>query len=431
MVTYPMEIQDQMNYFALKIGSQLLNCVLTFDGQLDAQLLKEAIRRSIEIEKILGCRLVQSNNLVYWKSRDDSAHLVPCEIVESANTQKDMENFWIQEIDLENGPLIQVKLLRSDKDCLCIKISHVICDAGGLKNYVVLLSKLYSELADGKAIPDKYQSVDIRGQAQILQNLQPSVSAILNEKSRSFFTSVQPHWSFPSNGYQKSKLRYSILKIDKALFHAIMNTTKEKMVTLNDMLLTAFCCALRKEEHYPLNKPFLIQIPVDLRRYLVNNNICRICNLSGTEYLNIAIENNDFTDVLKKINDYMQTTKSNCPGLTSSFAMEFLKNAPFEQAMSMAHSSMEKSKQYNLSIPILSNMGIIPDNCKHFGKLTAIGAYLISPVMYSPGFMLGFSSFGDTLTFTIGFCEDSIHIEHIQKFQKRIVTELEDACAYT
>ena len=306
-------------------------------------------------------------------------------------------------------------------------MSHAISDAGGLKNYVSLLAQLYTELVNGTEITAKYQSTIDRSQTQILQKLEPSVSNMLSEKSRDFFRSVKPNWSFPSNGYHKSKFRYNVVRIENELFNAIMETAKEKKVTLNDMLLTSFCCALLKEAGHPTNQPMLIQVPVDLRRYHEDKNVLPICNMTGTEYLNIKIENNDFTDILKKTHDYMQATKANYPGLTSAFANEFMANMDFEQAMSIAHGSMEKMKQYNVSIPIMSNMGAIPDNCKFFGNFVAKDGYLVSPVMYSPGFMLGVSSFGDALTLTIGFSEESIQIENIQKFMKLIVSELEEA----
>ena len=430
MVSYPMEIQDQMNYFALKISSQMLHCALFFEGHLDDSLLREAIRRSIEIEKILGCRLVRRDSSVFWESRDDSAHFVPFEIIETANVLEKMDSFWIQDIDLENGPLFQIRVFRNTNDCLCIKISHAISDAGGLKNYVALLARLYTDLANGAENPLKYSSSVDRSQAQILQSLEPSVSTMLSEKSGDFFRNVRPNWSFPSDGYQKAKPKYSVIRIEKELFHAIMDMAKEKKVTLNDMLLTAFCCALRKDEGYPFSQPILIQIPVDLRRYLADKNTLPICNMTGTEYLNINIDNNNFDDVLEKVHDYMQAAKTSFPGLVSAFANEFLASMGFEQAMSIAQGSMEKSIQYNVSIPIMSNMGIITDDCKSFGDLIAKDGYLVSPVMYSPGFMLGVSSFGDSLTLTVGFSEESIQIEHINKFLKRIASELEEACAY-
>lgn len=428
MDKYSMEIQDQMNYFALKIGNQVLHCVLYFNGNLNEEILHKAIMRSLEIENILGCRLVKQDNLVFWEKRDDLVSSMQCEIIETTNVQKELNDFLIKDIDLENDPLLQVKVFRNSNDCLCIKISHTISDAGGLKNYVSLLAGLYNDFANGTETTVKQVPISDRSQKQIFQYLEPSVLAKYSEKSKDFFRSVMPNWSFPSKGYNNSKLRFEIVKIENMLFDAMKNFSKDKKVTLNDILLTAFCCSLIKEEGYPSDKPMIIQVPVDLRRYVENS--LPICNMSGTDYLNIMIENNNFVNVLDKIHEFMQLKKADYPGLTSAFAIEFLSKLDFQQAMSIAQNSMEMSKQYNVSIPILTNMGIISDDCKKFGDISAHDGYLVSPIMYSPGFMLGVSSFDNTLTLTVGYSEDSIAMENIKKFMREIISQLKESCKF-
>jgi NRPS condensation-like uncharacterized protein len=121
----------------------------------------------------------------------------------------------------------------------------------------------------------------------------------------------------------------------------------------------------------------------------------------------------------------MSHIKVNFPGLTSAFALDSLSQLDFTRAKSMIQGGMEKSVQYNVSIPLLTNMGIIPDDNKKYGHLIAVDGYLVSPLMYSPGLMVGVSSFCNNLTFSVGFCEDSVEREAIEKLLSGIRLEIE------
>jgi NRPS condensation-like uncharacterized protein len=429
METYSFEIQDQMNYFALKISNQMLHCVLYFEGNLDETILQKAMLHAFEIDKILGCHLILNENHGYWKTTEDLGHGCFCEVVRTNNVQKELEDFLVQEINIEKESLVQARIFRSTHDCLCIKMSHVVSDAGGLKTYVNLLAKLYTELAQESETSTPVRATVNRSQNIILQTLDAAVLTALHEKSKLFFHGAQPYWSFPSKGYDKSSLRFVIKKMNETFGQAIIKTAKDHKATLNDMFLTAFCRALQKEDGYPASQPMLVQIPVDLRRYLADKNSLSICNMTGAEFLKIMMSNGDFIRDLQTVQQYMQSLKGNNPGLTSACAQEYLGKAGFEQARSITHQSMEKSIQYKVAIPILTNMGIIADDSKKFGSLIASDGYLVSPLMYSPGFMLGVSSFRDTLTWTVGFSEKSIEKVHIQKFMESMMADLETACS--
>jgi len=387
----------------------------------------KAVRLSMEMEPILGCHLILKDTQPFWESREDLDQLEFCEVINTLNVQKDLEQFLVKPIDAEIDSLIQIKIFRNlnTRDCMCIKINHVACDAGGLKDYVSLLANLYTNLVFGIELqPHRPETVD-RGQNQLLKTLPSQLKDALEEKSRNFMQSAIPNWSFSSHGYHTTRTAFVFERINGELFHKLKNFSKQQGVTINDLLLTGFCLALKKEAGHPADRPMIIQVPVDLRRYLSDKKAL-VCNLSGAEYLKVTVKDHEeFLAVLDKVRESMRQIKANLPGLTSAFALNSLSQLDFMQAKSMIQGDMEKSVQYNVSIPLLTNMGTIPADNKKYGNLAAVDGYLVSPLMYSPGLMVGVSSFCDTMTFSVGFCEDSVEREVIEKLLRGIRLELE------
>ena len=58
---------------------------------------------------------------------------------------------------MDSDPNVKVKLIRSTQDdTLCIKMNHATCDGAGAKEYVILLSEIYSAIdkENGTFIPN-------------------------------------------------------------------------------------------------------------------------------------------------------------------------------------------------------------------------------------------------------------------------------------
>ncbi|MEI6101664.1 MAG: hypothetical protein WCP73_07475, partial [Eubacteriales bacterium] len=212
----------------------------------------------------------------------------------------------------------------------------------------------------------------------------------------------------------------------------IRNAANRHNATLNDFFLAAFCRALLMEGGHPTDRPMIVQVPVDLRRYLSEDCNVGICNLSGSEHLNVQLDRMDnFDAVLAKVTQFMGQIKNNYPGLASAFALEGLSRLGFDAAMQMMQGNMEQAKKHNVSIPILTNMGSIPTESKVYGTMSAVDGYLVSPFVYAPGFMVGVSSFDDTIALTVGYSEDATGRAVAERFACRMVQELGEEQALT
>ncbi len=290
-----------------------------------------------------------------------------------------------------------------------------------------MLSQLYTGLVFESAIPIDKTVEHNRGQSQLIEAIDCQEKKVLEEKSLNFMQSGIPNWSFPVDGYLRTRPAFVFEQIRDSQFDDLQMLAKRQNVTINDLLLTALCLTLKKEARHPVDRPMMIQVPIDLRRYRSGKKL-PICNLTGAEYLKMSINDNEtFFDCLFKVSAAMKEIKSDFPGLASVLAINGLSQLNFNQAKAIIEGGIEKSIDNGASIPILSNMGTFPDDCQKYGNLSAIDGYLVSPLMFSPGLMVGVSSFGNILTLSVGFCEGSVAKKVIVGLLSGIRTELAKA----
>ncbi|HEX7482073.1 MAG TPA: hypothetical protein VF350_01210, partial [Candidatus Bathyarchaeia archaeon] len=163
--------QDAYNYAASKVFSdQQLCMVIKLSGRLEEKVLAKAVRLSMDFEPVLGCKFVENEGTPFWQRRSDLDQTETCQVIETASPQKALEAFINEPIHADVDPLVSAKIFREkNEDIVCIKMNHSACDAGGLKEYVFLLSDLYSMLTTcGRS--SIQPNMGIRDQSQVFQH---------------------------------------------------------------------------------------------------------------------------------------------------------------------------------------------------------------------------------------------------------------------
>ncbi len=146
--TFPtVQIDDSISFISNGCDLQI-HCVVDFKGQLDAERLARAVRLSVDAEPILGCCLKKHWWRQSWERRADLDRVKLFELVEAEQARAEVMVFLASPLDLYNGPLVQVRLYRSSSDTLCVKVNHIVADAGGVKEYVELLASIYNRLGE-------------------------------------------------------------------------------------------------------------------------------------------------------------------------------------------------------------------------------------------------------------------------------------------
>jgi NRPS condensation-like uncharacterized protein len=141
--------QDAYNYAASKMfADQQLCMVLELSGKLDEGFLAKAARLTLDLEPVLGCRLTENGGNPFWERRADLDQIKTGAIVETASAEAPLQNFINEPTYAGRDPIVNLRIFREkDRDTLCIKVNHAACDAGGLKEYVSLLSDFYGMLS--------------------------------------------------------------------------------------------------------------------------------------------------------------------------------------------------------------------------------------------------------------------------------------------
>ena len=99
----------------------------------------------MDVFPILKSRFVDGKNPHYEYINRSIDNIVTC--VQSDFVEQELNKFITTKIDELKGPQLMVKVIRNKyKDILCVVINHMICDASGFKEYLYLLSSIYTNL---------------------------------------------------------------------------------------------------------------------------------------------------------------------------------------------------------------------------------------------------------------------------------------------
>ena len=166
----------------------------------------------------------------------------------------------------------------------------------------------------------------------------------------------------------------------------------------------------------------MIQVSIDLRRYLPDRRAEAICNLSGALY--VALERvlgEPFEGTLARVAAVMNKLKQDYSGIESAAGLEYLFSQGFMGLEKYLAESAEQGRKYNVTFPLLSNFGVLDGY--RFGELHMTKGYITSPIMYPPGFMLGATTFNEEITLSIGYCGTE-NTKQIKRFLEAYLEEL-------
>ena len=387
--------QDAYNYIASKFfADQQLCMVLKLNGELNLNAFAEAIRLTLDLEPLLGCRLAENNGMPFWERRGDLGDVKLLSVVENNSSLKILEGFINEPIYADVDPLVKARIVKEENtDVVCIKINHSACDAGGLKEYVSMLSALYTKIVNGEK-NDIQPNLGRRDQTQIFENTK-------NPRSIAMKGFPTPTWTFPQKtGTQRL---HAYKTIPRLQFEKLKRYSHDKNSTITEMFLAAMYQTFFALNNTAEHKPMINQVSIDLRRYLPNRKTEALCNLSGALYVSLERKKDEaFEGTLARVTSYMSKLKENCPGLESAAGLEYLFSQGFVGMEKYMAQSAEIGRKCNVTFPLLSNFGVLNDY--QFDKLHTVKGYITSPIMYPPGFMLGATTFNNEITLSIGYC---------------------------
>lgn len=432
----PANGHDIYNYVA-RYGSGNFHCqaILKFDGELDFEKLTKAVRLTLDAEPVLGCRFVEGNP-PYWKRMENIDKIDFCSFEETDDLDAAIQTFLESPLDMDKDTKVKVRLIRSKShDVLGIKANHACCDGAGLKEYTQLLSDIYTKisLCEDEFIPVPSE----RGrddQDILLKSLGVTDPDALWIPGSDI---TIPTWSFPWMQGTSNITRIVTCRLSPDQLDSISSYAKSRKVTINDLIITAYCRAMLEMGQPVYGVPMGINITVDLRRYLPDKRTKAIRNMSGSSNIWLSmVENEAFGDTLARVAFMTNEMKKGYPGMQSAIGLERLEKISFKdtlayyQATSMVGKSMPDCPPFfgNRCVPALSNLGILSQQLIKFGDLTAFDYYIIPPVISAPGLLLVAGTYNGIMTLGAGIFENTVPIEEVERLLNNIKNELVNGC---
>jgi NRPS condensation-like uncharacterized protein len=394
-----------MQYLIRKVSDQQIRAVIKFDGQLDPEILKKAVMLSLDIEPVLRCRFVERDPHPRWerlaKLEIDDIY----KMVTTTKVEERMADFLAEEVDPLIGPQLKVLLIRSGADRLCINMNHAAGDAGGMKDYMYLLSSLYREMALNGSSHAMPNTEGDRGLGQVFDHLSQRQKLRVLSKSFKRPRPVQD-WRLSLHMSDSSDKFFMFLRLSSDRFKAIKSAGKKCGATVNDVVLAACYRVLYKMINPGPEVSMRMFVTVDMRRYIPSGKAGAICNLSSSVFPDIGNEiGQNLEETVSKVTSKMNRLKDDLPGL-SIFLYTFIpfKLLPFSIVKHKVHEMMRTGDNARSFPPGFTNMGIIDVERLVFTGVNVVDAFITGAVNYPPAFQLGFTSFNGSLTFSVCSC---------------------------
>jgi len=391
---------------------------------LDAARLARAIRLSVDIEPILGCRFIEKKNHPHWQRLVDLDAIQWCSLEETRDKETALRSFLGKPFDLEHDPQVLVKLIRSDEnDSMCIKLNHACCDGGGLKEYLELLAGIYTRLGDDKGFEAKPNVLGKRDLSRLLTAL-----GIVGPRTAwdPQLTDQKPAWAFPWQPGQPVGPQFSVRRLFSQHVHALTAYAKKRGVTVNDLILTAFIRALFEMVKPLPDEPMEVLLTVDLRRYLPGGRAEALCNLSGLTSVGIArIPSESFEATLSRVLPLkLKGLRKSRPGVFGAIGLELLGGLSFRKILHILQGSRQQAIDSGKCSPTLSDLGIISRSPLQFGEIVVGDAYGFSPAFHAPAFMLLTGAYNQILTFTVSYYEPTTRREDVEQLLSLVSSDL-------
>ncbi len=431
----PADAHDMCNYVAkYHMANFQIQTIMRLDGRLDFNKLVEAVRLSIDSEPVLGCRFIKLDS-PYWRPFDDIDHINLCSIEETDNPDEAIQRFLQSPLDMDKDPVVKIKLIRSEYDTLGIKINHACCDAAGAREYILLLSDIYSRISNGEDVFILKPSIRSKKDHEKL------LSAFSEKNSgKPWSTRKQiafPTWNFPWKNMKIGSTRFVFSSLPYGHFDVMKSYGKARNATVNDLILTAVYRAMFEISKPPYGLPMDIPVTIDLRKYLPDHKAEAIRNLSGGIVMRLARKAGEpFEDTLSRVMSLTKIMKEGHPSKENLLRAERIEKMNFYQICAYFKTTSQFIDMLSHNpfyvvgkcSPILSNFGYISKSLIEFGDKVVTDAYIAPPIVRPPGIILVASTYNGIITLGAGYYKPSVRKADMERLINKIRDELVKGC---
>ena len=389
--------------FCRDLGPLMSQLEMKFAHHLDVDRLARALDLLFEAEPVLGCRLAVSPFRASWEPLGPTDR----SCLTSVSDEDAFAAFRVQDLASSRGPQIQVGHLRtSGGDSLLIKMTHEVCDGGGLKETAAILADLYNRLLvapQHRPSPNRHGS---RGLEQIFRQLPWTAYPTIYGNMQYFRDLAQvarraaPRQSATKPGACGGQVTYHLRPLSRERVASLRALARPFGATINDLFVTAMFRGLAQAPR--TSEKMCVTEAVDLRRYLPGQRAEAICNLTGVEFLTLRDAGDSFEETLTRVVALTRARKARYIGLNGFIGLVPLVRGlpPFlmQKAMRMGIDHVMQPSSFP---SLLSNVGRILPAATCFGA-PAHSAWVLPVPLRSPVLVVCLSGHDETLMLSAG-----------------------------
>ncbi|MGE4375145.1 MAG: condensation domain-containing protein [Methanoculleus sp.] len=416
---HPASSFDVFNVYFERIYDPTMHVVFTFDGGIEAEVMREATMRLIASDPYLRSRYTEVEGRPVWEE-----------------TPKESWNgaFFIEQggqplttppppLDVRKGPQVRVGLYRDGEgDRLAVTCHHGFCDAGGALAIARDVISVYRRLMESR---------DHRPPERNPCNR--SIKRILNlhtrEERREALAEEEPfvdRWSFPAERPGRGRPRVASRTLAPERLKLIKAFGKEHGATVNDVLVAAFFLAFRKIRDDPsdIGSPRSILTSVDLRRrYPGLYDDCPIANLSAAYEITLtAGEGAGLEDIIGDVAAITTRRKAGHLGLAAILFYEGIIARGMPAVLEFFDDMIERYTASGLKNPVFSNLGVfdpgefLPVPGKGGEALDILDIRYLPCVCWPYGFLMIASTFRGRLSLASAYEDGPYSTAVVERF---------------
>jgi NRPS condensation-like uncharacterized protein len=400
MMKYKTEAFDMWLNLSQIAYEPVIRCRFDFEERVDLDMLTQAVALSMDTIPLIACCFDDSGGRPRWTEKGFTAQDMVWECEAEDDIDGQIKRLLFTEMNFAEGPQLKVFLVRrSDGDTLCVIISHIICDAGGFKHYLYLLSELYTALNNNTPVP--VYPFYLRGTKPLFTDVK------LKEKIHILRSE---HKALPSNSKKKTFVDFQknsgephleIRHISKENFARLKRFAKTNNFTVNDVFMTLLARAFCADADLADIDVEQVKIPctIDLRRFIPDGVNYGITNYTANCICTFSFKSEDsLADAVNQISKQMQWYKDGKNILKSVILWELA-------VRFLSYGFLKRNfRAFFRQTPLaFSNVGTLDQNRLRFGDLAVKDAYLTGSPTSGPLLVFSVSTYDDRCTISVSF----------------------------
>jgi NRPS condensation-like uncharacterized protein len=431
--TIAVEFQDQVTQIFVSYRTTgCLYLVLDFTSPLRPDVIRQATRRLLDAEPVLGCRFDDSSVVPVWRRFDDLdsdpgfAMLDDVQDVDGETAKSASVAY-----DARHGRNLTVRLLRHrDGDRLIFGISHVVADGGALVLALERFAALYSGIATDPdfRLPANTASRDssrwladfsLRDKLKVLwRDL-----ADLRRGMRRHQGFMRPRAAFATAPRTRPAL--ATLNIPADRLAEIDAMAKASALSRNDLLLAGYARAFTTFCRGDANGPVQIIMPINMRRYTEVESRPAICNLGGIA--NVYVQPDlgaRFRDTLDRVAREMARQRGAFIGAANPLFVKMFAAMPYARQRRTIDRMMEKGLNKPVP-PTFTNVGQIQERRIRFAGSAPHSVALYGMPLSLPLVVVAATEYRRSMTLTMSYDLDDYPAADVERFLAAIADGIE------